>query len=159
MPELPLPEFSLPEVSELHDDTAVHGHVGWNPKTATDILIVGDEMDLPEIRDILEALPGWVRGQVFVEVFDRNFVRPFWVPQHVGVTWLARNEREGDPLTGRCAAPGQAAAVAARAWLSEMRPADSGVALPEHCMWIGIRHSPYSRDLQDELQASYGSTA
>lgn len=63
----------------------------FQPGTATDILLVGDETALPAIARILADLPPQTRGTAYVEIPSGDDVQPLSGPEHVWVTWLARD--------------------------------------------------------------------
>lgn len=68
------------------------GGIEFDPGSATDLLVVGDETALPAIAQILRELPRDARGAAFVEVPVHGDVRPdLLAPPGVDVTWLVRD--------------------------------------------------------------------
>lgn len=57
-------------------------------------LVAGDETALPAIGRWLEEWPAGARGQVFIEVADKEHVQELVVPRGVEVTWFSRDGAE-----------------------------------------------------------------
>lgn len=83
-------------------DARVEGHdtvgVAWQPGTATDVLLVGDETALPAVLNIVTTLPESAAGRVVLEVEDIDDVRPVVTPPGVTVDWRVRSR--GEQATG-----------------------------------------------------------
>lgn len=89
------------------------------------ILLATDESSLDALKLALSTLGGNARGQVFVEVASTDDIVAIEAPELVTVTWLARENRSGNPGTSRRCAHGQALERAVLAWVSEMHTGDS----------------------------------
>lgn len=67
--------------------------VAWAPpRTATRVLLAGDETAVPAIGAILETLPAHRTGVVLAEVPERGDVPAWAVPDGVAVRWLVRGD-------------------------------------------------------------------
>lgn len=62
----------------------------WEPGTATELLLGGDETAAPAICSILEGLPAGGRATAFVEVPTAADILPFAPGSGVHLTWLPR---------------------------------------------------------------------
>lgn len=65
--------------------------IRWDPHSARDVLLAGDETAVPAISAILESLPTDVTGQAFLEVPDGGDFQDINTRSEVRITWLARN--------------------------------------------------------------------
>lgn len=65
----------------------------WSPRTATELLLAGDETAAPAICSILESLPAGRRATAFVEVPESGDVQDVTLPPGVELTWLVRAGR------------------------------------------------------------------
>ncbi|MPV37718.1 siderophore-interacting protein [Georgenia subflava] len=77
------------------DARSKDSHIGidWDPGTATELLLAGDESAAPAICSILETLPAGRTARAFVEVPDPADFLDVELPPHAQITWLARGER------------------------------------------------------------------
>jgi len=66
------------------------GGLEWNPGDAGSVLIAGDETAVPAICAIVESLPAYVTGSVYIEVPTEADALPLTAPEGVAVRWLAR---------------------------------------------------------------------
>jgi NADPH-dependent ferric siderophore reductase len=73
---------------------AVYGGIEFDPGTASDLLLVGDETAVPAVCSILEDLHPNARGVAFMEVpesADAEALREQQAPAGVRVVWLPRD--------------------------------------------------------------------
>jgi len=118
---------------------------------ATDILLVGDETALPAIARILADLPPRTRGSAYVEIPSREDIQPLAGPEHIRVTWLAREdaaygERLIDAVRHHLGLPAHPSGPPAR------EPDPSASALDVE-IWETPTYSAYGEALPDPADA------
>jgi NADPH-dependent ferric siderophore reductase len=76
------------------------GGIEFNPGTARDILLAGDETAVPAICAILEMLPERIHGEAYLEIPTRADALDVVNRSGVEIYWLPRDGAErGEPLT------------------------------------------------------------
>lgn len=108
------------------------GGIEWNPGTAQDVLLAGDETAVPAICAILEQLPAGVHGEAHLEVPSSDDALEVAARCGVQVHWHGRDGAE----------PGELLAAAVQDWgrrrteifaerAAACRPARDAVGAPE----------------------------
>ncbi|MGC5629358.1 SIP domain-containing protein [Georgenia sp. Z1344] len=112
------------------------------------VLLVGEQVDIPYIRSVLDRLPENAYGQVYLEVDTDEHVAALDAPARVGVRWLTR-ARVGDEA--RLLPRGARVERAVRAWLSEWLcdAPDEGPIV----VWVGGADNLRLAELHLELHA------
>lgn len=64
------------------------------PHDADWLLVVGDDTTIPAIARLLEELPEGAKGQVFIEIAERDRRQEMTAPPGIDVTWLVRDGAE-----------------------------------------------------------------
>lgn len=91
--------------------------IEWNPGTAGQLLLAGDETAAPAICAILESLPSNARGVAFIEVPHAADALAVRSPDGVEVRWLHR--APGATGSGPIAGHGSALEAAVRGWSAD----------------------------------------
>lgn len=114
------------------------------------VLAAGDIGDLEGLKRWCASLPEHTYGQIFIEVFTEYQIEHFKTPEHVGVTWICREQLRPSTRPGigipRC----QALSEAIEAWLDEWIRADPG--LWHYSLWMGARSSSIMRSYWMKLE-------
>lgn len=133
-------------------DLSQHAHV--EPGQLECVIAAADVGDLRGLRAWCAALPPHVYGQIFIEVFAPYQIEPFPTPQHVGVTWICREQLRPSTRPGVGIPRGQALADAVDAWLDEWIRADAGYW--HFSLWMGARSSSIMRSFWFRVEAELG---
>ncbi|HEU0257305.1 MAG TPA: SIP domain-containing protein [Microbacteriaceae bacterium] len=105
------------------------------------VLIAGDEDDLPAIHHLLWLLPEDVYGHVFIETLTEDGRTPLAAPERVSVTWLPRAARRSRLRSLVFADRGEPLAAALVGWAAEWLDGGCGQLADRHLLWVGAAGS------------------
>lgn len=106
------------------------------------LLMAGDAHDAPRLRELIDLLPVYAYGQVYVEVGVTGGQRqddPADWPLPPGMSMTVLRRSPGSPRPRR----GQLLAAAVSAWATEWLPADAcACCAGPFALWVGCAASP-----------------
>ncbi|UOR00955.1 siderophore-interacting protein [Leucobacter allii] len=118
------------------------GGVEWDPGSADEVLLAGDETAAPAIARILEDAAETLRGAAYIEVPEAADRLPISAPAGVAVHWLVR----GAAPHGSALIPAISAALGASTGDGEAEPTASAAAVsdaadPAQLLWETPQYS------------------